>query len=176
MIEKTDALKETISIKNAGIVLINSYIPMLFDRLGLMKNQAFSSEENQLKAVHYLQYLAKGLSYTEEFYLPLHKLLCGIPMNKSVSKVIDISPVEQGLMNGLLNAVINYWPSIGSTSVDGFRGNWLVRDGLLTEQEERWELQIEKRAYDILINKSPFAFSIIKYRWMDKPLHVNWPF
>lgn len=176
MIEKTDTLKETIPIKNAGIVLLNSYIPMLFERLGLIKNQTFTDEENQMKAVHYLQHLVTGLSHTEEFYLPLNKVLCGIPINKSVSSGIDISPAEQELMSGLLKAAIDYWPSIGKSSVDGFRGNWLVRDGLLIEQEERWELQVEKRAYDILINKSPFAFSIIKYRWMDKPLHVNWPF
>lgn len=72
--------------------------------------------------------------------------------------------------------MISYWPAIGNTSVNGFRGNWLVRDGLLTELEDKWELTVEKRAYDVLIHQSPFSFSIIKLPWMEKPLHVTWPY
>jgi hypothetical protein len=30
------------------------------------------------------------------------------------------------------------------------RGNFLVRDGLLSEEQDKWELTVEKRAYDIL--------------------------
>jgi len=93
-----------------------------------------------------------------------------------VKEDIDISEKEKNIIDGLISAAISHWPRIGKCSVDGFRGNWLVRDGLLTEQDDRWELTVEKRAYDLLISKSPFSFSIIRYPWMPKPLYVTWPY
>lgn len=169
-------IKSVISIKNAGIVILNNYFSMLFERLGLIEENQFINIENQQNAVQYLQYVVSGLTNTEPSYLALNKILCGIPVTDAVPEQIEISPDKKALIEGLLNAVIKYWPAIGECSIDGFRGNWLVRDGHLTELEERWELIVDKRAYDILINKSPFAFSIIKYHWMTKPLHVIWPY
>lgn len=163
-----------IIIKNAGLVLLNSYIPILFDRLPIVKNNNFLNAAVQLDAVHYLQYVSTGLSDTEESFLVLNKILCGLPINQLVQNGIIITDAQQTLISGLINAVITHWPAIGSSSLSGFRGNWLIRDGLLTEQEDRWELTVEKRAYDLLISKSPFSFSIIKYPWMQKKLHVNW--
>ena len=168
--------KEGIAVANAGLVLINSYIAMLFERLEITKDGAFKDGECQQDAIHYLQYVVTGLSNTEEALLPLNKVLCGMPISQPVKDGITIADEQKELIEGLIKAVINYWPAIGQCSIDGFRGNWLVRDGLLTEQDDRWELIVEKRAYDLLINRSPFSFSIIKHPWMKKPLHVTWPY
>ena len=168
--------REGIAIKNAGLVILNNYFDMLFERLQLTTNKQFTSAENQRNAVHYLQYLVTGLSNTEEAYLPLNKVLCGQSLTQSVPTGITISEAEKQLLDGLIKAVISHWSSIGETSVDGFRGNWLVRDGLLQEWEDRWELTVEKRAYDVLLNRFPSSFSIIKFPWMEKPLHVIWGF
>ena len=81
---------------------------------------------------------------------------------------------EKLLMYGLIRAAISNWQSVGETTVNGFSGNCLVRDGLLQEMEDRWELTVEKSAYDLLLHKFPFSFSIIKYPWMEKQLHVIW--
>jgi hypothetical protein len=169
-------IKESIAVRNAGIVILNSYIVMLFERLKLVENNQFTSPENQINAVQYLQYVITGLSKTEETYLPLNKVLCGLPLTHAVPDEIEISEENQQLIDGLIKAAISYWSAIGDCSVNGFRGNWLVRDGNLLELVDKWELTVDKRAYDVLINKSPFAFSIIKYPWMEKPLHVIWPY
>jgi len=168
--------KQGIPVRNAGIVLLNDYIAILFERLSLTSERKFISNEHQVRAVQYLQYLITGMQETEEVYLPLNKVLCGLPLTDTVPDYIEISDQEKQLINGLIQAAISHWPEIGDCSVDGFRGNWLVRDGILVELEDKWELTVEKRAYDILINRSPFAFSIMKYHWMDKPLHVIWPY
>lgn len=168
--------KQGIPVRNAGIVLLNDYIAMLFERLSLTSERKFRSNEHQVRAVQYLQYLITGMQETEEIYLPLNKVLCGLPLTDTVPDFIDIPDQEKQLIKGLIQAAISHWPEIGDCSVDGFRGNWLVRDGILVELEDKWELTVEKRAYDILINRSPFAFSIMKYHWMDKPLHVIWPY
>ncbi|WP_337966025.1 contractile injection system tape measure protein [uncultured Flavobacterium sp.] len=170
------SLKQGIAVRNAGIVLLNNYISILFERLNLVAENKFISNEHQVRAVQYLQYVITGMQETEEVYLPLNKVLCGLPLTDTVPDFIEIPDHEKQLINGLLQAAISHWPEIGDCSTDGFRGNWLVRDGILVEQEDKWELTVDKRAYDILINRSPFAFSIIKYHWMDKPLHVLWPY
>lgn len=171
-----DALKEMIPVKNAGMVLLNNYIPTLLERLQLVNNKQFISNDAQQAAVHYLQYAATGLQNTEEHLLPLNKLLCGMPIEDAMTVQINVQETQKELIEGLLKAMISYWPTIGQSSVAGLRGNWFVRDGLLTETEERWELTVEKKPYDVLINRSPFSFSIIRYPWMPKPLHVNWPY
>ncbi len=172
-----ERLQGGVSVKNAGMVLLNSYIAVLFSRLGLINEQRkFISTEKQHAAVHYLQYVVTGLEMTEEFLLPLNKLLCGISLSQPVKESTDISVADKELMDGLIKAMIAHWPAIGNCSVDGLRGNWLVREGLLSEAEDRWELVVEKRAYDLLINKSPYSFSVIRFPWMSKPLHVNWSY
>ena len=165
-----------ITVKNAGIVLLNNYIEMLIDRLDLLEKKQFKDSSSQLNAVHYLQYVVTGLTKTEETSLPLNKVLCGLPITTPVIENITITEDQKNLINGLISAAISHWPNVGDTSILGFRGNWLVRDGILIEKEERWELTVEKRVYDLLIHKSPFSFSIIKYPWMQKPLHVIWPY
>lgn len=176
MKEKADNLKGGISVKNAGLGIVNSYIAILFERLGLTKDRKFINAESQLQAAHYLQYIVTGQEHTEESFLPLNKILCGVPLVQPIMEGISISAGNKQLIEGLIKAIIGHWQAIGNSSVDGFRGNWLVRDGLLTEREERWELTVDKRPYDLLIHKSTFSFSIIKHPWMDKPLHVNWPY
>lgn len=168
--------KNDIAVRNAGVVIINSYIPILFERLELTVNNKFTSLENQKKAVKYLQYVVTGLPNTDEVYLPLNKILCGLSVTDKVADEIEITNQERDLIQGLLHAVISHWPEIGDCSVDGFRGNWFIRDGILSELEDKWELRVEKRAYDILLNRSPFAFSIVKFQWMNKPLYINWAY
>ncbi|WP_310557537.1 contractile injection system tape measure protein [Flavobacterium sp.] len=168
--------QEGIAIKNAGIVILNAYISMLLERLDLLEKNKFKTKESQLQGVHYIQYLATGLSKTEESSLSLNKVFCGLPLAIPVGDGIEITDNHKNLMDGLINAAISHWSAIGDCTVNGFRGNWLVRDGLLVEKEERWELIVDKKVYDLLIHKSPFSFSIIKYSWMLKPLHVIWPY
>ncbi|MFT3795822.1 contractile injection system tape measure protein [Flavobacterium sp.] len=167
---------EGIRVRNAGIVLLNNYIALLFERLGIVANNQFTHIGAQLDAVHYLQYVATGLCRTEEALLPLNKILCGLSLIMPVKDEIALTQGQKQLINGLIEAVISHWPSAGDASIDGFRGNWLVRDGLLSEKADRWELTVEKRPYDLLIHQAPFSFSIIRYPWMNKPLHVVWPY
>ena len=170
------SLENGISIPNAGLVLLNAYFNMLFERLEIISRGEFISHEAQLKAVHYLQFIVTGLTKTEEHLLVLNKVLCGLDPTSPIKEEINMSSEDKELIDGLIKASIAYWTAIGNISIEGFRGNWLVRNGILTEEEDRWGLVVEKRSYDILMLKSPFSFSIVKMPWMKKPLHVIWPF
>ncbi|WP_055442540.1 contractile injection system tape measure protein [Lacinutrix himadriensis] len=169
-------IKEGVSVANSGLVLLSGYFSMLFEKLDLTTNNSFINMESQLKAVHFVQYLATGMEQTQESYLAFNKVLCGISITTPIQDAIEISEDQKKLMDGLIGAAINQWPAIGETSIDGFRGNWLVREGMLKEEQDYWELTVEKKAYDLLIHKSPFNFSKINFPWMLKPLRVNWPY
>lgn len=165
-----------ISVSNAGLVVIQSFIRTYFERLGLFNHDnEFVSATAQEDAVHYLQYLVTGQSDTEEQHLVLNKLLCGLATKHPVASGLNISPAQKELGDSLIEAMISYWPAIGASTVDGFRGNWLVRQGSLTEEEVQWDLVVERRAYDILLQRAPFSYAVIKLPWMLKPLYVSWP-
>ncbi len=174
--EKPALITEGISINNAGLVLVNGYVKTLFDRLILIENDRFKNQEAVDSAVHYLQYVVNGLTHNEEHFLVLNKIICGLHPSNEVSDGLEISDANKTLIDGMIQAIINYWPAIGDCSINGFRGNWLIRDGIIREENDRWNLIIEKRAYDILIQQAPFSFGIIKHPWMEKPIHVNWPY
>ncbi|WP_199139832.1 contractile injection system tape measure protein [Pedobacter sp. ASV12] len=178
-----DAVQIGLEINNAGLVLLSSYVPMLFKYVNIHipakgDTELAPAEIAHIKgrAVHYLQYLVTGSKSTDESYLSLNKILCALPIAEPILKEITIQPKEEELMQGLISSVIGHWEAIGSSSVDGFRGNWLMRKGLLYEKENKWELVVEKQPYDILIQQLELSFSIIKFPWMEKPLHVNWPY
>lgn len=162
-------------VTNAGLVLLNRFIKLYFDRIGLTDGDKFKSQQAQLDAVHWLQFLVTGQSKTEEHKLALNKVICGLPLSCAVPKGIEISDEGKQLAEGLINTVIGYWPSCGSSSIDGFRGNWLVRDGRMSESDNCWTLNVEKKPYDLLLNKAPFSFSTVGLPFMIKPLCVDWP-
>lgn len=163
-------------VHNSGIVLLNNYYGLLFDRLDLLNEKKFKTPADQLKAVQYLQFLATGLETgaADDSLLALNKILCGLPLTTAVTDNLKATPEQKKIITDMLNASISHWPAIGLTSIEAFRGNWLIRDGLLIEKADRWEFTVTKRAYDVLLAKSPYSFSTIKLPWMPKPLHVTW--
>ena len=165
-----------ISVSNAGLVILQSFIKPYFEKLGLIKDHnEFVSATAKEDAVHYLQYLVTGQSDTEEQHLVLNKLLCGLETKHPVASGLDISPTQKELGDSLIEAMIGYWPQIGASTVGGFRGNWLVRQGSLTEEEAQWDLVVAERPYDILLQRAPFSYAVTKLPWMLKPLYVSWP-
>ena len=161
-------------IINAGIVLLQPYFPRLFEQLGLTKENKFISQAAQLRAVHYLQFLVSGQSQTEEYFLVLNKVLCGLELSTPISNGIDISAEEVTLMEGLLEAVIGHWTALRGTTIQGLRESFLIREGKLTENESTLELKVEQKAVDMLIDQLPYSYTPIKYSWMHKQLDVIW--
>lgn len=165
-----------IAVNNAGLVLLQVWFPMLFKRLELVEKDSFASDAARRQAVHVLQFLASGEDGTPDHFLPLNKILCGLPPSASADDFVPLSDQDQALCSSLLASAIEHWSVIGKSSAAGFRGNWLVRQGSLEEASDRWNLRVERRPYDVLLARAPFTFSIIMHPWMDKPIHVTWPY
>jgi len=132
-----------IAVKNAGLVLLNNFLPMLFERTGLTKEHQFVDTEAQVKAAHYLYYVATGKTHATDASLQLNKVLCGLPLTQQISQDAIIPEVHKQVIVGMIHATMGHWRAIGDCSVHGFREVWLMRDGILTENDERWELRVK---------------------------------
>lgn len=74
----------------------------------------------------------------------------------------------------MLDSVIQLWTKIGNTSVEGLRKSFLQREGNLEEKEDYYILNVEERAYDVLLDSIPWSFAEIRFPWMAKPMEVSW--
>lgn len=161
-------------VENAGLVILSAYIPVLFERLGLITVSAFNLVGDQEKAALLLQYVLSNNPPTEEDQLTLNKLFVGLPLDHKIKSDFSATPDELNTVHSLIEAVIAHWSIIGKSTIEGFRGSWLWRNGKLEEMEKNWVLNVEKESYDILLDHLPFSISPIKFSWMDVPIIVNW--
>ena len=165
---------EAIYIANAGMVLAGPYLERLFSMLGLAQGKAFIDADAAERAVHLLQYLVTGATTTAEPELVLNKILCGLPLNTPVARGITLTEAERSAIDGLLMAMIAHWKIIGSTSSAGLRESFLQREGRITSKDDAWQLQVEPRAFDMLLDQLPWGYSLLKFPWMERRLHVDW--
>lgn len=168
------AAAEGLGVSNAGLVILWPYLKILFDQLNLLDRNTFADDAAAMRAIHLLQYLAVGEEGSPEFLLPLNKLLCDWDLEKPVSKDVDLSDFERSECEQLLETVIGHWKALKKTSVEGLRNSFLMRKGILTNQENNWLLRVESRGYDLLLDRLPWGISMIKLSWMKKPLLVEW--
>jgi hypothetical protein len=166
---------QRLPVTNAGLVLINSYLPALFDRLGLTQDRRFKTQDARHRAILALHFLATGFTRAEEPHLALNKILCGLDPAEPVPLAVDFPEAEINLMQGLLQAVLRHWSKAGTSSLDGFRGTWLLRGGILCDNDDHWGLTVTRKPWDILLSKSPFSYAVINLQWMEKPAYVTWP-
>lgn len=166
---------QRLPVSNAGLVLLQSYMPALFERLGLLRDRQFVSPAAAHRGLLALQFLACGYTQAEEPHLVLNKVLCGLAPAAPVPVQAEFTDAEVATMEGLLRAVIGHWPQSGASSLEGFRGNWLLRDGVLSDNADHWGLTVMRRPWDLLLNQSPFSYAVIKLPWMARAVYVTWP-
>lgn len=164
---------EEIFINNAGLVLLHPYLNYLFTHCGYFEDGKFKSPLFAQRAVALLHYACFGnVKYAEED-LVLNKVLCGLD-STTVVKPIRLKKPEKELAGQMLDAIISHWEIVKNSSHEGFRGAWLLREGKLKDTEEYWELTVEQKTYDILLEQLPFTLSPAKLSWVDKMIKINW--
>jgi hypothetical protein len=85
-----------------------------------------------------------------------------------------LTKIEKIEAEDLITSAINHWKALKSTSIKGFQISFLQRKGILTEKEDLWTLQVEKKSHDLLLDSLPWSFSLIKLPWMKKMIQVEW--
>lgn len=167
--------RETLHVANAGIVLAGAYLPRLFGMLQLTGDEGFLSPAAAERAVLLMHHLATGRTEAPEPQLALHKVMCGVGLSVPLVSELHPTPQECQALEGLLQAVISHWKIIGHTSVAGLRESFLQREGRLSfDEDDGWQLTVEPRSYDMLLDHLPWGYSLQKFPWMERPLHVEW--
>ncbi len=165
---------EQIYIANAGQVLVAPYLTRLFRILNLMDQSVFRDRIAAERAVHLLQFMVNERVDAPEHQLVLNKILCGIDPGLPIKKEIQIYDHEIELVESLLQAVIKAWSGIGNTSISGLREIFFQRQGRLYLKGDAWQLQVEKKSFDMLLDKIPWNYSVIKLPWMERVIYVDW--
>lgn len=161
-------------IPNAGLVILHPFLATYFTRLGLMDNNIFLSNEAKERAVLILQYLATGRTKFDEYELILNKILCGLPIEQPVANEIELTDYETALTDELFDVLKQRWEKVKNSSVESIRASFIQREGALELLEDQWNLRVEQRGYDLLLQTLPWAFGFIKTSWMNQILTVEW--
>ena len=115
-----------------------------------------------------MEYLATGNVHPAEHELVLNKILCGYPVAAPITNQLPLEASFQELCDGLLEAAIQHWKAIGKTSITTFRETFLIRTGNLARTEKHWQLQINTKAYDVLLRQLPWGIATINLSWMER--------
>lgn len=167
-------MEEEIYINNAGLVILNGYLSYFFDRCGLLGDHVFAGPDAAARAAGLLQYVYDPINTYGEEALVLNKLLCGLPLSTLLPMDFEATAVETEVTGQLLDAVISHWEIIKNSTHEGFRESWLWREGKLSRKEKGWELLIEQRPFDVLLDYIPFRISPVQFSWMELPIKVIW--
>ena len=161
-------------IENSGLVLLHPFLANLCENIGYTKEQKWESAQLHERGVLLTHYLITGQNEFPEYEMFLNKLMMGYPLDNPLSLEAKLSDFEMNETNDLFVSVIKHWVALKNTSVEGLRNTFLQRAGKLTKKESGWLLQVEQKAFDILLDKIPWGFSTIKTPWMDEILSVEW--
>lgn len=165
-----------ILVQNAGLMLLVPFIPRFFANCGVIDGDSAAIRPNSLsRAAALLHYLVRGEWNIHEFQLPLVKVLLGLhptfllPVREGQVRDVDAEEAE-----ALLASAITHWSALKNTSINGLRATFIQRQGLLREDEDGWQLTVERTAVDILLERIPWAFGMSRLPWMKKSVFVQW--
>ena len=159
-------------IHNSGIVLMWPFLNRYFDMLGMIEKKAFKTTEDAIRAVLLIQYIASGKAEAPEHEMILNKVLCALPLSTPVPLSIELTENEINITDKLFEGMIGNWGR--KSSPQALQEGFFMRDGFILEKEKTWNLNVEKKTLDILLEKLPWAFGMIKLSWMEKRLVVEW--
>lgn len=176
ILKEKNSVEEDINlyIENAGLILLHPFLSAFFQELDLMEGKAFRDSMAADRAVHLLHFLVFGNTKGTEHEFVLNKILCGLPVEFPITSDFQISDKEKEESELLLTTVIEHWTALKSTSPDGLRTSFLQRAGKLATEEDHIAIKVEQKTLDILMDKLPWNYSIIKLSWMEKRIQVEW--
>lgn len=166
--------EEGIYIDNGGLVLLHPFLQPLFEEFGLIKDGEFVAEQAKQRAAVLLYYLHQGVSEYEEHQMAFNKVLCGMMPEDVLPADILLTDEERKECEQLLDTVVGYWDALKSASRSALQETFLKRRAKLRFNGDYWLLQVERNAMDILIDRLPWGFGIIKLPWLKQLIHVEW--
>ena len=155
-------LEKQINLENAGLILLHPFIETLFTKLGLL-SESNRALNNKLLACQVLHFLATGHNSISGSSLLFEKYFCDIPDSSNVSNNFKTPESIKKECESLLFSVIDHWSSLKNISIESLRTNFLQRRGTIASYNEGYKIIMEQEAIDILLQKLPWQYNIIKF-------------
>lgn len=180
--EEASELEETeqpeyIPVTNAGLCLFAPWLLRLFGMLDLLAEDRkdLKDMDARIRAIFILQRLvtAEERKYKESD-LAFNRLLVACPFNVPLPKSLKLTDKEIETVESMLAGVKANWSKMANTSIGGFQRSFIEREGHLEQQESKWILTVENKAYDILLDSLPWSYKMIRLPWLKKPISVSW--
>jgi len=163
-----------IGVQNAGLILLHPFLKPFFTATGIIGKQGNLSPENFDLAVQTLHFLATGNENVFEGNLVFEKFLCGVPLKMPVQQKSLLTDSIKTEATFLLEEVVRNWPALKNTSADGLREAFIQRDGKLFQEDSKYQLIVERKAQDILLESLSWNIAVIKLPWISNILFTEW--
>jgi hypothetical protein len=161
-------------VSNAGLVILSPFFIRFFENLNLLDERRFANAAAAHRAVGLLQFLADGREVPAEHQCGLNKILCGLDAETVLEFGEPVTAEEAEACQILLEAVIANAQILGEMSVQGFRGSFLNRKGILRASAGAWHLNVERETYDVVLERFPWNWNLVKLPWMEWAISVEW--
>jgi hypothetical protein len=165
---------DNLYVDNSGLVILWPFLERFFERLDLLEERRFKDIAAVQRAVGLLQVLVTEMPAPPEFLLPLNKVLCGMELPEVFEFDPPVTATEVEECADLLASVIERAPILKNMSLPGFRGTFLLRNGVLGTRDGAWLLRVERETYDVVLDNFPWNWEWVKLPWMKAPLRVEW--
>jgi len=173
-IDLTFSDADEVYVHNAGLVILWQFLVPLLTNVGYVRERQFTDTFAQYRAAALLQYVATAQDEMIEYMLPLNKILCGLLPTAPFVMDEPLTGEEKTEADNLLAAVIAQVSVLNNMSLDGFRGTFLLRQGVLSAGVGTWRLRVERETYDVVLERFPWGWSNIKLPWMQDMVQVEW--
>lgn len=157
---------------NAGLILLHPFLKAFCEKWELMDEERKLTSPEQM--VHVLHYLATGQEHPEEYMLTFEKYICGLDSDTIVERTVDIPEEIKAGADELLQAVLNYWDALKSSSLQLLRNEFLQRPGRIEEKDKQLRITFERKTFDILIDRIPWTIGYLQLPWRKGLIVVEW--
>ncbi len=165
------------SIPNAGLVLLDTFLPMLFTKLDMLSPgcKSFKNDESKVRAIFILQRLVtnEDREYDEKD-LFFNRLLTNYPYNEPLPRRLELNKNELNAIDFILETAKANWPKMKYTSIKAIQEAFFSRKGYINKTKEGWSLTVEDRAYDVLLNSINWSYKPVQLPWMENRMQVYW--
>lgn len=172
--EEEPLQQQALFIDNSGLVLVASFLPVAFRKLGWVEHGKIVDASARDKMLLWMDYLVWGARKTYEYHLSFNKILAGMAPEEVANISFVLTAEERAIADSLLESVIQHWSIIKNTSADGLRGSFLQRPGKMHNEDGGWQLHVQTKPFDMLLDHLPWGMSIVKFSWMEKPVYTQW--
>lgn len=170
--QPSDSNSTHVLVHDAGLVLLNPFLPHLFERTHVLAEGRIAAG-NEGRAGALLSYAVSGMA-TRERLSPLVLILCGLAPTAEVEAEL-LAPEDVRIAESMLAAMRQQWSIVHDSSIVALRGTFLQREGRLhIEATERFQLHVMRKTVDVLVDRLPWSFALIKHVWMPQALQVSW--